>query len=364
MSQSPYQQHRDYFSRDHRGETLDQLAEDYLRLTRALHYKHQRLEEDLRHVLHFLRSRGVTRPEQLTPEVVLHYQDSLLAAVSSRTYNCRIAAAKQLWDHLLRLDLIDANPFRGLPRLKNPPRVPYLFPLEELARIFECKLGHDLHRVHLDTFHPRRDFARFGHYCGYHTLYACGLRISELTNLDLADVDLDERTFTIRESKFGKHRIIPFNHRVRRNLEVYLQLRADRFPHPHDPALFLSLKGKRHLPPNLRRSFRRVLDKLQLYRRSRLVDGLLYMSPRVHSLRHSFAVHRLLRWYREGADVNEKLPLLSTYMGHGKVHHTVVYLKVCAATLRAANARFAADFEKKVALWKTETFLGDFHDEL
>ena len=87
------------------------------------------------------------------------------------------------------------------------------------------------------------------------------------------------------------------------------------------------------------------------------------MSPRIHSLRHSFAVHRLLRWYHEGADLNEKLPLLSTYMGHRKMQNTFVYLKVRAATLRAANARFAADFEKKVALWKTETTLGDFHDE-
>ena len=346
MSQPSYEEHRDYFSRDHHGETLDQLAENYLRLTRALHYKHERLEDDLRYLIEFLRSRGVTRPEQLTPEIALDYQSSLLDGLSSWTYNNRLDAGKRLCEHLLRLGLLDTNPFQGIPRLQDPHLIPYIFPVEELARIFECKLGHDLHAVAPNPSYPRRDFVKFCHYCAYHTLYACGLRISELTNLDLDDVDFSERTFSIRDSKFGKDRIIPFNDKVRRNLEAYLELRAQRFPHTDAPALFLSSKGRGHQPGNIRAGFRKVLDKLDIYHPSRLLDGVVYMSPRLHSLRHSFAVHRLLRWYsrglgtrREGADLHEKLPLLSTYMGHQNVHNTFVYLPEASPRSRDAAGR-------------------------
>lgn len=85
-------------------------------------------------------------------------------------------------------------------------------------------------------------------------------------------------------------------------------------------------------------TFRAVVDRLGIR------GGLGHKAPRPHDLRHTFAVHRFLRWYREGADVQSKLPLLSTFMGHIDPTSTQVYLTITAALLHEANARFYCSF--------------------
>ena len=357
MEPSPYQQHRRYFSQHHKQQTLDELLAGYLKLTRSLHYKHDGSEDDLRAFLRFLNSQSITEPGQITPEAAVGYQETLLARCRASTCNARIGAARRFAEHLLRLGLLGANPFANVDSVKQLAFVPYVFSTEELSQICQLKLDTPAHR------HRRRSTA-FTHYCAYHTIYACGLRRAELINLDLEDVDFSERTLAIRDTKFGKERLIPFNDKVRANLHTYLRLRRERFPHNSSHAFFLTERGTRPSRHTLSGNFKNTLRKLRLYRSDRITDGVIYGSPRLHSLRHSFAVHRLLRWYRQGCDVNQKLPLLSTYMGHVKFEHTLVYLSICAATLREANARFAESFENLFALWSTQNRIGGFRHEL
>ena len=352
MSPTPYDAHRDYFAHDHTQDSLEQLLQGYLTLGRCFHYKYETLERKLACFMRFLRGLSVTHPTQLTAPVALDFQHHLQAHYRPDSANRRAHAAKRFCEHLVRLGVLESNPFGDLPWLREPPFIPYIFTLDELARIFQHRL-----RTPPDDC---RYFADWTHYCAYHTIYACGLRVSELSKLDFEHVDLDRRTLTIRRTKFGKDRIVPFNAKVGQNLQRYLELRRATFPHADTPAFWLSQRGNRLSRDTISGCFRTALDKLGLYRRDRLVDGVVYGSPRIHSLRHTFAVHRLLRWYREGADVNAKLPLLATYLGHLNFRHTLVYLNVCAATLRLANARFAKAFEDLFALWRTETTRGDF----
>lgn len=355
MADSPYEAHRRYWSEDHDQDSLEQLLQGFLALGRRLHYKYETLERHLGCFTRFLKGLGVERPHQLTSDVALDYQQHLQRHYRPDSAGARAHAAKRLCDHLVRLGLLPTNPFQHLPTLRRLPFIPYIFTTDELGRIFQHKLA--------TPQHDSRYFAELAHYCAYHTIYACGLRVSELSHLDFEHVDLANRVLTIRRTKFGKDRVVPFNDKVQRNLQRYLEQRHAAFPQAHTPAFFLSQRGNRLSRDTISTSFRTALDKLGLYRKDRCVDGVLYGSPRIHSLRHTFAVHRLLRWYREGADVNAKLPLLATYLGHLNFHHTLVYLNVCAATLRQANARFAQAFEDLFALWRTETTQGYAPDE-
>ena len=216
MAPPPYEEHRRYFAQNHTGAALVQLVQDYLRLARSFHYKYETIEADLRNFIRFLHALGITHPRQLNSDAALDYQQHLMGRSRPSGAENRLRAARRFCQHLLLLELIPVNPFRGIPSLRRPPFIPYIFTMEELSGIFQCLLRNP----------PRRpnSFARFTRYCAYHTIYACGLRISELSKLDLEHLDFQERTLTIRRSKFGKDRVAPFNDKVRRNLQMVLGL--------------------------------------------------------------------------------------------------------------------------------------------
>jgi integrase len=114
--------------------------------------------------------------------------------------------------------------------------------------------------------------------------------------------------------------------------------------------LFVTARGRRLRTKTFAEAFRRDLVRLGLEPRSRIADGVRFGAPGLHALRHSFAVHRLLQWYREGADVQAKLPLLSTFLGHVHIRHTQVYLTITRALLEEGRRRFAGRWEKEFPL--------------
>jgi integrase/recombinase XerD len=168
-------------------------------------------------------------------------------------------------------------------------------------------------------------------------LYCTGLRVSEALALRLADVDLDEDLLIIRHAKFHKSRAVPLQRDVKQSLAAYLQARH-QYRHRTDPeATFFVNEWRRPC------SYGTVVATfLDIARRAGVRGAPLQRGPRLHDLRHTFAVHRLLAWYRDGGDVQARLPLLSTYLGHVSLISTQIYLNITAELLQEAASRFHA----------------------
>ena len=162
-------------------------------------------------------------------------------------------------------------------------------------------------------------------------LYCTGLRPGEAGRLRLGDVDLNRRVFTIRETK-GKTRMVPFRKDLCRVLQHYLKARS--VSASASDALFIQSDGREL-------GSRKLCDWIrQLLRRAGLKPACGRLGPRPFDFRHTFATHRLARWYRSGADLHARLPWLSAYMGHDDLLGTETYLTATPELLAAAGRRF------------------------
>jgi len=170
-------------------------------------------------------------------------------------------------------------------------------------------------------------------------LYATGIRIGEALNLTLRDIDLRRRLIEIREGKFKKSRYVPLSLSTTNQMRAYLGRRKRAgFSTAPSAYVFLSMTGKKHVYPSFATVFLEIVRGLGL-RRPKGERG-----PRIHDLRHTFAVNRLSVWYRQGVNLGSKLPLLSTYLGHSTVTGTEVYLHATSHLLESAGRRFHARF--------------------
>lgn len=167
-------------------------------------------------------------------------------------------------------------------------------------------------------------------------LYTTGLRRGELLRLTLGDYDLREHTLLIRESKFHKSRLVPLSPDGAREIDVYLEARRT-LGLPLSTEAPLLWNRSRGGQPYSGGGFGQGIRTLLRITATRSKAGRL---PRVHDFRHTFAVHALLRWYRAGADVQAKLPLLASYMGHVSIASTQHYLQLIEPIAAAASERF------------------------
>jgi integrase/recombinase XerD len=211
---------------------------------------------------------------------------------------------------------------------KQPPRsTPYIYSNDELKRLIDATKSY-----------------RHGRLIEPHTfrallllLYATGLRISEALSLTLADVDLQEGVVIVRDTKFYKTRMVPFGTQLREVLVEYAKQRKERrHSQDKDSPFFVTRRSQKLTVFLVEQSFKR-LRALAGVQRS---DGARYQ-PRLHDLRHTFAVHRLTEGYRQKQNVQKLLPQLSTYMGHVKISSTQHYLTMTPELLREASIRFA-----------------------
>jgi integrase/recombinase XerD len=168
-------------------------------------------------------------------------------------------------------------------------------------------------------------------------LYGAALRISEALALTLADVDIAADLLTIRTSKFYKTRWVPIGPRLSDTLTTYAHARPQDPPlHCPEAPFLLTRTGESVTRQQAERVFRRVCAQAAVCRH----DSPRYQ-PRLHDLRHTWAVHRLVAWYEEGADVQRLLPHLATYLGHRNIAATQCSLTMTPALLQAASLRFA-----------------------
>jgi site-specific recombinase XerD len=215
---------------------------------------------------------------------------------------------------------------KTVPKRPEPFR-PHIFPEQELRRLFKVAGELEAPRMALQgaTLRPLLLL-----------LYGAGLRISEALALTLADVDLSANVLTIRESKFYKTRLVPIGPRLTAVLRTYADDRH-RQGHVKDPAhpFFVTRTDTAVTRGMAESAFVRLRSIADIARE----DGARYQ-PRLHDLRHTMAVHRLVAWYREGADVQRLLPQLATYLGHVDVAATQRYLTMTPELLEQASRRF------------------------
>jgi site-specific recombinase XerD len=211
---------------------------------------------------------------------------------------------------------------------RSPVRTPpYIYSRDELRRLFDPTNLEISRRgaVQLDAVTFRTLLL---------LLYGAGLRFSEATGLTLANVDL---FLTIRATKFYKSRLVPIGPRLAAVLANYMPLRRRGGLAQDETSFLLANRDDTRLASS---TVQAAFDAL---RRIAGVHGTAggRRIPRLHDLRHSFAVHRLTAWYRDGSDVQRLLPVLSTYLGHSDLEGTKVYLSMTPELLQQASLRFA-----------------------
>jgi integrase len=168
--------------------------------------------------------------------------------------------------------------------------------------------------------------------------YCAGLRRSELARLDLGDVDLAGETITIRQTKFYKTRILPLPDSVMAELRAYIDARR-RAGGSQDPRSGLFWHERRSARYTTQAVSWLLVDVI---RRAGLKPHRGRTGPRLHDLRHSMVVNRILEWYRAGVNPQDRLPFLATYLGHRDINSTLVYITVTQDLLHHANERFRA----------------------
>ena len=220
-----------------------------------------------------------------------------------------------------------------LPAAEHEPRTPrskppYVFSPDELRRLFGAIDVSRQRPVQLDAATLRALLL---------TLYGAGLRVGEAQRLTLADVDLPDAVLTIRNTKFYKTRLVPIGPQLVDALQAYVTKRIERpLPEAGASTFLANLDGTPLVKCTVDYAFARLLKAAGIHHERK--DGL--QSPCLHSLRHASAVHRLGSWYREGADVQRLLPVLSTWLGHAHLDGTQVYLSMTPELLHAASVRF------------------------
>ena len=211
----------------------------------------------------------------------------------------------------------------------KPPksRPPYIYSRDELCRLFGAIEESQTYAVQLDRETLRTLLL---------LLYGAALRGGEARSLTIDDVDLSAAVLTVRDTKFYKSRLVPVGPQLAERLRSYAALRAERpFPQGRASTFLANLDGTPPHKDTVYYAFLRLLRRAGI----EPTDDSR-QAPRLHGLRHSFAVHRLTDWYRQGADVQRLLPELSTYLGHARLRHTQVYLSMTPELLHQAALRF------------------------
>lgn len=303
--------------------TLHDALETYLALRRELGSQMRGPAAHLRRFVEFLDREGAS---VITVELALRWATAPADATTA-TWAQRLGDVRRFAAWLSATDPCTEVPPQGLVPERYQRRQPYIYSDKELARIV-------------------RTAARLASPSGlralsYATLFgllpATGLRIGEALALDRDDVDLRSGILTIRCAKFGKARFVPVHDSTCRALRRYAKRRDLLLPRSPCPAFLLSERGLRLTQCSARYNFAVVSRAAGL--RAPTTRRRHGQGPRLHDMRHRLAVSTLVRWYREGRDIERELPKLATYLGHVHVADTYWYLEAVPELLRLATER-------------------------
>ena len=305
---------------------LAQPITDFLQYKQALNKKYQTETLALRLFDRYLFEQGITGWQAITSSVI----DAFMASRSRhrpRSYNHLLGVLRRFFDWVVLQRWINQNPVVQRSKRETNKRLPYLFDLTTARRLLDVVSGLP------DT--PKGPQRALVYETVFALRYGLGLRVGEVARLTVGDVDFTRNILCIRETKFSKNRWVPFGPNMANRLRRYCDQRYGVKVEAEMP-LFSFTQGRHIHPCTISQTFHKLLPQLEL----RLPPGVA--PPRVHDLRHSFAVGTLVRWYREGVDPNRRLIHLATFLGHVDPNSTAVYLTITDELLREAAQRFHA----------------------
>jgi integrase len=239
----------------------------------------------------------------------------------------RLGAVRSFAKHLRSLDARTEVPPKDLLAHRARRVAPHVYSHDEIAALMTAAR----------CIHSPFKAATFETLIGL--LAATGMRVGEAISLDSAEVDLDNAVVIVTNTKFGKSRGVPLHASTVAALGAYAQQRRVRWPSPHVDSFFVSTVGTRLIHTNINAVFRKLIFDTGIGHDDE-------RRPRPHDLRHTFAVGVLLGWYRDGEDVQARLPSLSTYLGHTKPTSTYWYLSAVPELMATAAERLEGNEER------------------
>jgi integrase len=297
---------------------LARRLESYLATRRKLGYKLERPAVLLTDFVGFLDRAGAST---ITTEMALAWATEPAAADPS-WWRLRLSAVRVFARWMSTLDsATEVPPTDLLPAGGRRRATPYLYSPDEIAALMTAAGNLDTPLV----------AANYRTLIGL--LAVTGMRVGEAIGLDRDDFDRGTGLLVVRNGKFGKSRELPLRRSTIKALSDYTKIRDRLCPHPKTAAFFVSSTGRRLVYNNVHSYFHRLTISVGLRPRS------ASCRPRPHDLRHAFAVNTLLGWYRDGGDVQARLPLLSTYLGHVHPGCTYWYLTAVPELLALAADR-------------------------
>jgi len=258
----------------------------------------------------------------ITRHIIDHYLESLSHLRPRVLFNC-FCVVRQLCRHI-----VQTEPHCHVPepmRCVAASKVfhPYIFSEQEIEGLLSAA----------SALPPPKSLRPYTYRTLFGLLYTTGIRIGKAFSLALMDFYSERDLLYIAEGKFKKARWLTLHPSTSRMLNQYIELRLRNSPKTPDSPLFINMRDHRLRHGIVYATFRQLLEKCGIVHNK-------HTGPRIHDLRHTFAVHRLLAWYKNKQDINAGLPALATYMGHVNVCSTHIYLHPTAELLEHVNNRF------------------------
>lgn len=303
---------------------LERSLEQYLSLRRTLGYKLQTQESRLRNFVEYMEKRGEL---YITSKLAVEWAGHQCGLAS---WSSRLSTIRSFARHLIIVDPRTEVPPSGIFPVQRRPR-PYIYSDDQISDLLATML----------LLHPTSLRGRTLQ-CFFGLIAACGLRFSEAALLQRDDADLCNGVLMIRQTKFGKSRIVPLHPSTTEALARYAAERDTSSARRAARFFFTGVYGRALNRWDTGNAFVVWTRKAGL----RAPDAR--QGPRIHDLRHTFAVRTLLNWYERGDDVDRRLPQLSTYLGHTHVRDTYWYLSAHADLLDQAKARLEASWEPRL----------------
>jgi len=299
--------------------TLRQAVAEYIALRRAMGFKLHEESRLLPRFIDFLEEQG---EEFITTDCAVRWATQCRAAQPAE-WARRLRFVRVFARYRNATDPRTQIPSTGLLPYRPRRAEPYIYNDDEINRLLQAA----------GQLCSPTGLRAHTYVTALGLLAVTGMRISELVALENEDVDLAHGQLTIRDTKFGKSRWLPLHSSTQQALQQYVKRRDQQYPVPCSSGFFVSEPGTRLTSCTVRATF------VQLSRQIGLRGLTDSHGPRLHDFRHRFAVQTLLRWYQEGADVEQHLPELSTYLGHVKVSDTYWYLSATPELLQLALQR-------------------------
>lgn len=307
--------------------SLEVAVTDFLAHKRALGRKYHTEEATLRLLLDFASQHCVKDLDQLTSALL----DEFVASrprPRARSFNQLVGIVSFFLDWAVAQQRLEVRTWHPTRRRETDHRLPFLFDTTQVRCL--------LRAAQALPDNPRATGRGPTYHCIFALCYGLGLRAGEACGLRIGDVDVDRQLLIVRGGKFGKSRLVPHGPRLGELIAGQLQERRAQGDREAEAPLF-TFDGRRPVHPC---SASGVFHRLVLELAFPVPEGVA--TPHLHSLRHSFAVGCLLRWYREGLDPSTRLFQLSTFMGHVDPASTAVYLTITPELLNEASRRFEA----------------------